>query len=208
MVKGYDQTVKASGKMGGTLVVFEGHPSLLVGGFDFDMADLPSSDDVLPCGTYLNCDESTRKAVPVITGKVLAIDGTSVTVEDLGFGRSAFKVGATVAKLGSNLATAAENYATVASKDGNVLTLSAAVTGLAVGDILVEVDATSKKVKAIPNAILPYDRWYDPAATEVKADGMWANDMPILERRMPAANDAIKAALVAAGCQFKWSNRK
>lgn len=208
MIKGYDQTVKASGKMGGALVVFEGHPSLLIGGFDFDMADLPDSKDVLPCGTYLNCDESTRKATPVITAKVKAIDGTKVTVDDLGFGRTPFKVGSTVAELGDNLANAATYYATIASKEGNVLTLSGAVTGLAVGDILVEVDATSKKVKAIPNAILPYDRWYDADAIAVRCDGMWANDRPILERRMPACNDAIKTALVNAGCQFKWSNRK
>lgn len=208
MIKGYDQTVKASGKMGGALVVFEGHPSLLIGGFDFDMADLPDSKDVLPCGTYLNCDETTRKAVPIITAKVLSVDGTKVTVEDLGFGRSAFKVGATVAELGDNLANAATYYATVSSKEGNVLTLSGAITGLAEGDILVEVDATSKKVKAIPNAILPYDRWYDADAYEVKCDGMWANDRPILERRMPACNAAIKTALVNAGCQFKWSSRK
>ena len=208
MIKGYDQTVKASGKMGGALVVFEGHPSLLVGGFDFNMADLPDAKDVLPCGTYLNCDESTRIATPIITAKVKAIDGTKVTVEDLGFGSTPFKVGATVAELGDNLANAATYYATVSSKEGNVLTLSGAVTGLAVGDILVEVDATDKKVKAIPNAILPYDRWYDADAIAVRCDGMWANDRPILERRMPACNDAIKTALVNAGCQFKWSNRK
>ena len=208
MIKGYDQTVKASGKMGGALVVFEGHPSLLIGGFDFDMADLPDSKDVLPCGTYLNCDESTRKATPIITAKVKAIDGTKVTVEDLGFGRTPFKVGATVAELGDDLSSAARNYATVSSKEGNVLTLSGAVTGLAVGDILVEVDATTKKVKAVPNAILPYDRWYDSDAIAVRCDGMWANDRPILERRMPACNAAIKTALVNAGCQFKWSNRK
>jgi hypothetical protein len=201
---------KASSNFGGGLVVFEGKPELLIGGFNFNMDDLPAVGDVLPCGTPVYCDEAYpgRTITPVITAEVIAVDGTAVTLKDHGFGNVPFKAGATVAKLGNDLSVAAANVATIASKEDNVLTLSAAVTGLAVGDILVEVDATSKKVKAIPNAILPYDRWYDPAATEVKADGMWANDMPILERRMPAANDAIKAALVAAGCQFKWSNRK
>jgi hypothetical protein len=120
----------------------------------------------------------------------------------------AFKVGSTVAVLGSDLSAAASNYATIASKDGNVLTLSAAITGLAADAILVEVDATSKKVKAIPNALTPYDIVRDPNAISVDGDGAYKNDRPVLERRMPAINDAIKAALAAAGCQFKWSNRK
>ena len=103
---------------------------------------------------------------------------------------------------------AAANVATIASKEGNVLTLSAAVTGLAVGDILVEVDADSKKVKAIPNALLPYDIRRGENEISRTGDGMYKNDRPILERRMPAINDAIKAALVAAGCNFKYSDLK
>ena len=200
--------VKASQKFGGALVVFEGKPELLVGGFNFNMDDLPAVGDVLPCGTPVNCDETTRDIVPVITAKVVAIDGTTVTLEDHGFGNVAFKVGATVAELGSDLTQAAVNYATIASKDGNKLTLSGAITGLAVGEVLVEVDATSKKVKAIPNALLPYDvvRGTDEIARV--GDGAWKNDRPVLERRMPAINDAIKTALKNAGCDFKWSSRK
>ena len=124
------------------------------------------------------------------------------------FGQTAFKEGATVAVLGSDLSQAASKYATIASKDGNVITLSAAIEGLAAGAILVEVDATSKKIKAIPNALTPYDIVRDANAISVDGDGAYKNDRPVLERRMPAINDAIKAALVAAGCQFKWSNRK
>lgn len=201
--------VQAKGSFGGGLVVFEGKPELLVGGFNFNMDDLPAVGDVLPCGTPVYCDEAYpgRSITPIITAEVIAIDGTTVTLKDHGFGNVPFKAGATVAKLGSNLATAAENYATIASKNGNVLTLSAAVTGLAVGDILVEVDATSKKVKAIPNALLPYDIRRGENEISRTGDGMYKNDRPILERRMPAVNDAIKAALVAAGCEFRWSNR-
>ena len=190
------------------MVVFEGKPELLIGGFNFNMDELPAVGDVLPCGTPVYCDEAARTITPVITAKVAAVSGTEVTLEDNGFGNVAFKAGATVAELGSDLTAAAENYATIASKNGNVLTLSAAVTGLAVGDILVEVDATSKKVKAIPNALLPYDIRRGDNEISRTGDGMYKNDRPILERRMPAVNDAIKAALVAAGCQFKWSNRK
>ena len=63
-------------------------------------------------------------------------------------------------------------------------------------------------MKAIPNALLPYDIRRGDNEISRTGDGMYKNDRPILERRMPAVNDAIKAALVAAGCQFKWSNRK
>lgn len=209
MIKGtFNQIVKASGKFGGALVVFEGKPELLIGGFNFNLEDLPAPGDVLPCGTPVNCDESTRVITPIITGKVVSINGTAVTLKDLGFGQTAFKVGSTVAILGSDLSAVATKYATIASKDGNVITLSAAIEGLAADAILVEVDATSKKIKAIPNALTPYDIVRDANAIAVDGDGAYKNDRPVLERRMPAINDAIKAALVAAGCQFKWSNRK
>ncbi len=131
-----------------------------------------------------------------------ATDDPQAKLEDL------FKVGDTVAELPASLATAAENFATVTAIDGNVLTLSAAVTGLAADDILAVVGATDKKVKATPNALLPYDVVRDADAISVDGDGMWANERPVLERRMPAINDAIKAALVAAGCDIKFSNRK
>lgn len=209
MIKGtFNQIVKASAKFGGVLVVFEGKPELLVGGFNFNLNDLPAPGDVLPCGTPVNCDESTRVITPIITGKVNSVDSTKVVIADLGFGQTAFKVGSTVAKLGSDLTAAAENYATIVSKDDNELTLSGAITGLAANDILVEVDATSKKVKAIPNALTPYDIVRDANAISVDGDGAYKNDRPVLERRMPAINDAIKTALANAGCQFKWSNRK
>lgn len=209
MIQGtFNQIVKASGKFGGALVVFEGKPELLVGGFNFDLNDLPAPGAVLPCGTPVNCNEATRTITPVITAKVTAVSSTKVTVEDNGFGQAAFPVGATVAELPANLATAAENYATVASVEGNEITLSAAITGLAANDVLVVVDATTKKVKAVPNALLPYDVVRDPNAISVDGDGMWTNDRPILERRMPAVNAAIKTALKDAGCVFKWSDRK
>lgn len=209
MIKGtFNQIVKANGKFGGALVVFEGKPELLIGGFNFNLDDLPAPGDVLPCGTPVNCDEATRVITPIITGKVESVDGTSVTLKDLGFGQTALKVGSTVAVLGNDLSAAAAKSATIASKDGNVVTLNAAIDGLAAGDVLVEVDATSKKVKAIPNALTPYDIVRDANAISVDGDGAYKNDRPVLERRMPAINDAIKAALAAAGCQFKWSDRK
>ena len=204
----FNQVVKATKNIGGALVVFEGHPELLVGGFNFDLNDLPAAGDVLPCGTPVHCDEATRKITPIITGKVVSVDGTTVTVEDNGFGNVPFKVGATVAELPADLSSAASYYATVSAKNGNVLTLSGAITGLAANDVLVVVDADTKKVKAVPNALLPYDVVRDEAAISVDGDGMIANDRPVLERRMPAINDAIKTAVQANGHKIVFSDRK
>jgi hypothetical protein len=202
--------VQASANFGGGLVVFEGKPELLIGGFDFNMDDLPAVGDVLPCGTPVYCNEAAeaRSITPIITAEVVAVDGSTVTLKDNGFGNVAFKVGATVGELPADLTSAATYYATVSKKEGNKLTLSGAITGLTVGDILVEVAADSKKVKAIPNALLPYDIRRGENEISRTGDGMYKNDRPILERRMPAINDAIKTALKNAGCDFKFSNRK
>ena len=103
MIKGtFNQIVKASAKFGGVLVVFEGKPELLVGGFNFNLNDLPAPGDVLPCGTPVNCDESTRVITPIITGKVNSVDSTKVVIADLGFGQTAFKVDRKSTRLNSS----------------------------------------------------------------------------------------------------------
>lgn len=221
---GYDQVLKASGSMGGALVVFEGHPQLLVGGFDFDLADLPGAGVVLPCGTPVNCDEASRKITPLITLKVKAVDGTDAKKVELvsnGFNGPAVKVGDNVAIINNTLDheyvnttgdSASTTFAKVVSVDGFNIELEAALTGLAANDILVVVkkneDTGKAAIKAVPNALLPYDKVYDAAATIVHGDGMIGNDMPVLERRMPPITDAIKAAVQANGHKITFSNRK
>lgn len=200
--------VKGSGKFGGSLVVFEGKPELLVGGFNFNMDDLPPVGQVLPCGTPVNCDESARTITPIITAKVQSVSGTDITLVGNGFNGPAFKVGSVIAALGSDLDQAATKYGTITAINGNVLTVDAAIEGLAADAIIVEVDATSKKVKAVPNALLPYDVVRGSDEISRVGDGMYSNDRPVLERRMPPINDAIKDALLYYGCKFKWSNRK
>ena len=229
MIQGtFNQVVKASGNFGGTLVVFEGKPELLVGGFNFDLDDLPAPGVVLPCGTPVNCDESTRKITPLITAKVASIvadtDSKKIKLVDNGFGSTPFKVGDLVAEINDTLANeytntpaagstpASYTFVKVVEVDGLTITLENAISGLAANDILVQVaeDNTTHKgaIKATPNALLPYDVVRDGNAISVDGDGMWANDRPILERRMPIVTDAIKTALKNAGCVFKWSNRK
>lgn len=224
MIQGYDQVLKASGTFGGSKVVFEGHPELLIGGFDFATSDLWGAGVVLPCGTPVNCDEANRTITPLITTEVKAIDGTDakiVTLVDNGFNGPALKVGDYVAVINSTLDTNYENttgqsasttFAQIVAIDGFVITLGAAISSLAVGDILVVVKLNSTTGKAaiaaVPNALLPYDKVYDNAATLVHGDGAYTNDRPVLTRRMPPITDAIKTALANAGCTFKWSDRK
>lgn len=224
----FNQIVKASGTFGGTMVVFEGHPELLVGGFNFTLADLPAAGVVLPCGTPVNCNESTRAITPLITAKVKTIvadtDSKQITLVDNGFGSTPLKVGDLVAEINATLTheytntaaagqtPASYTFVKVVAVDGLTVTLENAIDSLAANDILVVVaeDSTTHKaaIKAVPNALLPYDVVRDANAISVDGDGMWSNDRPILERRMPVVTDAIKTALANAGCQFRWSDRK
>ena len=208
----YNQIIKkASTSFGGALVVFEGHPQLLVGGFNFNLNDL-TPGVVLPCGTPVYCDEAARTITPLVTAKVTAVDGndaTKVTVADNGFGGTALNVGDVVAILPASLNTVmtSGNYATIEAIDGLEITLSDAITSLAANKILVQLDS-SKKVKVVPNAILPYDVMRSADAISVDGDGMIGNDRPLLERRMPPYNDALKAAVQANGHKLTFSNRK
>ena len=224
----FNQTIQANTRFGGALVVFEGKPELLVGGFNFTLEDLPAPGVVLPCGTPVNCDESTRAITPLITAKVKAIvadtDSKKITLVDNGFGATPFKVGDYIAEINDTLTheytnTPAEGatpasytFVKIVAVDGATITLENTVTGLAADDIIVQVaeNATTHKaaIKAVPNALLPYDVVRDANAVNVDGDGMWKNSRPILERRMPVVTAAIKTALENAGCQFKWSNRK
>ncbi len=201
--------VKVSSQFGGTKVVFEGWPSLYVGGFNFDLNDLPAPGEVLPCGTPVIVDEVNRTIVPVITASVKSVNGTTIVLDDLGFGNNPFKVGDTISELTSTtFTTASTKSATVTAKDGCTLTISAAIDGLAAGDPIIVVDGTSKKPKGNPNGLLPYDVVRDENAVAVDGDAAYANDRPVLTRRMPAINAAIKALLKEAGCSFIWSDRK
>ncbi len=205
----YNQIIKkASTRMGGALVVFEGHPQLLVGGFNFNLDDLPAPGCVLPCGTPVYCDEATRVIIPVITAKVASREGKVINLVSFGFDRCAFKVGDVVGSLPDNLSSASTAYSTVTAVDGNTITLADEVANITANGILAVLNSTNHKVKAAPNAILPYDVVRSADAVSVDGDGMIGNDRPLLERRMPPYNDAMKAAVQANGHKLTFSNRK
>ena len=223
------QIVKFKGEVGSSLRVFEDKVEVLVGGFTFDKNDLPAPGDVLPCATPVYCDEAAdaRSITPFITGRVASISGEDakvVTFANVGLVRPAFKVGSKVAIINSTLTHEYQNtaavgetpasyaFVTIVGYDGNVATLDNELDSLSADDILVEVseDETTHKatVKCVPNALLPYDKVYDENATIVYGDGCYTCLAPVLERRCPPMTDAVKAALAAGGCTFKWSPRK
>lgn len=204
----YNQIIKkSSSKFGGALVVFEGHPQLLVGGFNYNLNDLPVGV-VLPCGTPVYCDEVNRTITPIITAKVKSRAGTEVTFETYGFDQCAFKVGDVIGVLPENLSQASEAYGTVAAVNGNKVTLQTEVPAMTSTGIVAVLNPSTHKIKAYPNAITPYDVVRSADAVSVDGDGMIGNDRPLLERRMPPYNDALKAAVQANGHKLTFSNRK
>lgn len=205
----FNQVIKGSGKkFGGALVVFEGHPQLLVGGFNYDLNELPPAGVVLPCGTPVYCDEANRTITPIITAKVKSRQGTKITFETYGFDQCAFKVGDVIGMLPNDLSQASEAYSTVTAVDGNSVTLQTEVPSMTANGVIAVLNPATHKIKALPNAITPYDVVRDADAISVDGDGMIGNDRPLLERRMPPYNDALKAAVQANGHKLTFSNRK
>lgn len=208
--------VQWSKSWGGVRKCYEAKPTILVGGFSIDLANMPDYPNVLPAGTPVCVDETAgvRSIVPLYTFKVLAVDATNstITVEKFETG-SVAKVGMKLIVVGANLGTAASNVATVSAVDAtagdvDVLTVSA-VTGISEGAVLAEAGADSK-VKVVPNALTYCDNQIaDRDAIAMDVDACWnCIDKPVLERRMPPITDSIKAALRDAGCFFRFSNRK
>lgn len=205
----FNQIIKGQhNKFGGALVVFEGHPQLLVGGFNYSLDDLPPAGAVLPCGTPVYCDEANRTITPVITAKVKSRQGAVITLESYGFDQCAFKPGDVVGMLQDDLTKPTDIYATVTAVDGSSITLDHEVADITANGIIVALDATTHRIKVLPNAITPYDVVRDENAISVDGDGMIGNDRPLLERRMPPYNDALKAAVQANGHKLTFSNRK
>lgn len=205
----FNQVIKGSDrKFGGALVVFEGHPQLLVGGFNYDLNDLPPAGAVLPCGTPVYCDEATRTITPIITAKVKSRSGKKITFETYGFDQCPFKPGDVIGILQDNIGQASEAYSTVVSVEGNSVTLEAEVPTMTANGIVAVLNPSTHKIKALPNAITPYDVVRDADAISVDGDGMIGNDRPLLERRMPPYNTALKEAVQANGHKLTFSNRK
>lgn len=212
MLKTADQNIEFSDKIGGTRVVFEGHPSLLIGGFDFNPAELPTYPNVLPAGTPIKVDEQAR-TIEIhyafeVTEKVSA---TKYKVKK-GIEGSRAKEGMflmVAPATAETTGTAGTIKSIDATNEGyDEVTFTASFTAEA-GDVLVEAATAGAdaKVKVVPNALTDRDKRLAPGAKSINGDAVWACDRPILERRIPAVAPAIKKALAENECYFRWSNR-
>jgi len=137
---------------GGGRPVYTSSPLRVTGGFSLDTtAQGFNAGDIIPAGTLAVYDELTRKVKVLKTGKVKAIDegdAKIVTLESSMHLRPIFKIGDQVLKTVTGLLASAPSITaiTIGADNGEyVITLSAAITGLAVGNVIVQVvaDATT-----------------------------------------------------------------
>lgn len=134
-------------------------PVKVTGGFTLNpkQTNLPTGA-VVPFGTLAYVDEATRLATLIKSARVVAIgtDTKQVTLEGDQFSKPLFSVGDYIAKdLSETLANTPKINAIAKTDAGVVVTLSAAIAGLAVGDALFEVVANGSNVKLVkqPNCI-------------------------------------------------------
>lgn len=178
----------------GTRPIFTGSPSIVQGGFNLDVQNqkfVPS--DVIPAGTLAIKDEETRLVLIIKTAQVVEIDAEDKKVVSLHvdeFYSPCFAVGDRVLKAGAISGTfAAAPSIEAISKKGNsyVVTLSAEITSLAVGDTLVEVVAdasadAAERGKANSVTICDVEVSEFETAIDVSGDTM---QYAMYERRVP-----------------------
>lgn len=130
----------------GSRPIATGALSSEIGGFLLDQSSQTFvAGNVIPAGTLARRDESTRKVLIVKTGKVKAIDSDDakiVTLESDSFLAPVFAVGDKVLVSYTSSTTYASTPSITAISDtdnGYIITLSAAIDGLAVGDVLQQV---------------------------------------------------------------------
>jgi len=180
--------------------IFTGSPSIVQGGFNLDVDGQKFRvGDVIPAGTLAIRDETTRKVQVIKTAKVVEVDSENtkkVTLYIDEFFAPCFAVGDSVLKAGAVTGTFASAPTITAIDNGNclnntgnvyIITLSAAISGLKAGDVLVEVvkDGSSNAVergKANSVTFRDYEVSEFETAVDVSADTM---QYALYERRVP-----------------------
>lgn len=171
--------------------IFTGSPALVQGGFNLDTVNQRFNiGDTIPGGILSIYNEGAPRTVNVIkTAKVKAInadDAKIVTLETDEFYEPIFAVGDKVLVNIAGTYAAAPSITKIDKTESSyVITLSAAISGLAVGNTLVEVVDKSGNADLIgdANSVLPHD--YDvkefETAVDVVADTM---QYALYERRV------------------------
>lgn len=204
----------------GSRPIFTGSPSKVIGGFNLDRSNQNFSDgDIIPGGVLAIADEETRLVQVIKTAKVAEVDSEDaklVTLEVDEFYAPFFAVGDMILKAGAT-ATAIASVPTIKKieEKGNIykITLSAAITGLAKGDVLEEVisdgDATTPKSKSrgLANSVTVADNEVKEFETsiDVSADTL---QYALYERRVlpiPASQKDDTGAFLKANPHVKFT---
>jgi len=211
----YNVMRKSSSKVGGAMNVYQKSLQILTGGFGVAIENLPPVGSVLSAGTPIFCNEGddSRMATVHYAFKVMNVADAVIQVEKGGEG--------TRVKAGMFLMEAPATYTdtgvskTVLSVDTSnetydEITLDAAITGLAMGDIAVEADAASDtaSVKVIPNALSVGDVYVDPKGYDFSIGGAYLGTGVVYQRRIAPLADSIKMALKDNECYFRFSQSK
>ena len=180
--------------------IFTGSPSIVQGGFNLDVDGQKFRvGDVIPAGTLAIFNETTRKVQVIKTAKVVEVGSENtkkVTLYVDEFFAPCFAVGESVLKAGAVTGTFASAPTITAIDNGNclnntgnvyVVTLSAAISGLKAGDVLVEVvkDGSSNAAeRGKANSVLfkEYEVGEFETGVDVSADTM---QYALYERRVP-----------------------
>lgn len=200
----------------GTRPIFSGSPSIVPGGFNLDVANQHFAvGDVIPAGTLAIANEETRKVQIVRTATVVEIDAEDtkkVTLRVDEFFAPCFAVGNKVLKAGAVSGTFAEApQITKIEKNGQsyVVTLSAAISGLAANDTIVEVVDNSGNAAEIGKANTVTIRDEEVSEFETSVD-VTADTMQyaLYERRVapiPASQKDTTGSFLAANPHVKLS---
>lgn len=184
--------------------IFTGSPQIVQGGFNLEREKQRFSvGDLIPTGTLAVFDEKTRKVQIVKTAKVKAIDTEDakvITLVSNAYCQPCFAVGDKLLKTDAVSGTFADAPSIVSiEKPGvadaaYVITLSKAITGLAVDQILVEVVADSEAKAAVigePNSLTIEEVTVREFETpiDVTEDTM---QYAVMERRILPIPDSMK----------------
>lgn len=162
---------------GGDRPIATAQPIMTEGGYNLDQSANSFDEGVIiPAGSLVAFDEAARTAKVLKAARVTAIDGSDakiVTLESDQFIKPTFKVGESVLKTvsgTSNFADAPTITAIDKSNGGFKVTLSAEISGLAVGDAIFQVISNGAST---PKAVFIATSFQGMviADSEVKASG-------------------------------------
>lgn len=203
---------KYSNEVGGSKHIFTDAVETLIGGGQFERASLPMDKQVLHAGTPILVDEITRLATVHYAFEVMDVAGAVIKVKKNG--------GSTVAKVGMFVMEAPATVATTGTAatideidstnaDYDTLTLSAAITGLATGEMIVEANQTGAGavVKVIPNAIQVADLYMKEGSYDWSFAAGYHTKGIVYERRIAPIIPCIKDELRKV-CFFRFSQSK